>query len=385
MNNKKILAIETSCDETAVAVVSFSEKSGVCAYTVLGHALYSQADTHAAYGGVYPSLAKREHQKNIVPLTLSALAKAGITLEKRKIAMTDAQKKQIDLICERDEILRKNLSEILIYNRPAVDYIAVTRGPGLAPALWVGVNIARVLSHVWSVPLIGVNHMIGHSVIGLADGVRIAAAAEPLLALLVSGGHTEFVLKKNNIYKKIGETRDDALGESFDKVARMLKLGYPGGPIISAYASRSRARGKTGLMPFPRPLTQKDTLDFSYSGLKTAVHRKVTLHPDMTEKMKEDIAREFEDAAIETVIRKTTYAIETYCPKTFVLGGGVAANTTLRTSLTELRRRYPTTQFYLPDPSLTTDNAVMIALAAWFERHTPVDPFALRADAGESL
>lgn len=388
MNIKKtILAIETSCDETAVAIVSFVKRDNGVDYKVLAHALYSQAEKHAVYGGVYPSLAKREHQKNIIPLLKIALKEAGIEMEKKKV-LSQEEKDSVEDMCGQDETLKDVLLQMLEYERPKIlDYIAVTRGPGLAPALWVGVNAARSLAFVWDIPLIGINHMIGHIVIGFANGENIPVVETPILAVLVSGGHTEFVFKKKSgdNYEKIGETLDDALGESFDKVARMLGLGYPGGPRISEYATRSRIRGKTDLIPFPRPLTQKDTLNFSYSGLKTAVRRVVESYEKLEEHTKEDIAREFEDAAIETVLKKTQYAIETHKPKTFVLGGGVAANTLLREGLTNMQKIYPDIAFYIPDCALTTDNAVMIALSAWFERGNLSDPLTLSANAKESL
>ena len=384
-----ILGIETSCDETAAAVVSFGDirHDRSIPYSVLGNALYSQASKHAEYGGIYPNLAKREHQANIVPMIQIALEKAGL-LSLQKISsskLTNKQLDQIKNICDKNPEMKDSILSLCQYPRPSIGHIAVTRGPGLAPALWVGVNTARALACAWDIPLIGVNHMIGHIVAGFAGSDHLPAIEEPLLALLVSGGHTELVMYRDSMFKKIGQTQDDALGESFDKVARMLDLSYPGGPEISRYAECSRQRGLTGLPPFPRPMIHADTLNFSYSGLKTAVRRKIEGYKTLSKTMREDIAREFEDAAIEAVLVKTVKAIETHHPKTFVIGGGVAANMLLRKKIRELRDKYHDISFYIPDPALTTDNAVMIALAGWFNKDDIIDSLFLRADAKESL
>ena len=229
-----------------------------------------------------------------------------------------------------------------------VDAIAVTNGPGLAPALWVGVNFARILSLLWNLPIIPVNHMEGHihSALLNDDGLYVRPAY-PLLSLLVSGGHTELVLTpREGVYKKIGSTRDDAAGEAFDKVARMLGLPYPGGPAVSALADTARERGVASPVSLPRPMLGDDTLNFSYAGLKTAVRvftdRYAELYEPLTDDERMGVAREFEDAVVETLLKKTERAIVRHAPKTaLVVGGGVSANRRLRECFTERLAVYP--------------------------------------------
>lgn len=320
----KILAIETSCDETAIALLDVSgllEKPDI---QVLGNALLSQAHLHAQFGGVYPNLAKREHQKNLPILLEKTLAEAHV----------DAW-------------------------RPQIDYIAVTSGPGLEPALWTGITFAEDLGKKWGKPVIPVNHMLGHiySVLYQArDPLTL-----PALALLVSGGHTELVYVKTfGNYKIIGQTLDDAVGEAYDKVARMLDLAYPGGPEISRLAEQARnSQFSISNFQFPRPMIHSKDLNFSFSGLKTAVLYKLRDENPAPEL----VAKEFEDAVIDVLITKTRKALETLEVKTLIIAGGVSANKHLRKRFQELKDY----RSLFPTPLLTTDNAIMIGLAAFIK------------------
>ncbi|MBP9710833.1 MAG: tRNA (adenosine(37)-N6)-threonylcarbamoyltransferase complex transferase subunit TsaD [Candidatus Pacebacteria bacterium] len=340
----KVLAIETSCDETGIAVVEGVKTSGGFEFTVVKNALLSQAHLHAEYGGVYPNLAKREHEKNL-----------PLLFEQFKDADYDA--------------------------------IAVTQGPGLEPALWQGIVFAEKLAKETGKPLLPTNHMEGHLLSSLAKAGKLDNVELPVLALLISGGHTEFVLMKDWFkYEIIGETLDDAVGEAFDKVARMLGLGYPGGPVISKLAAQSRAENPTskwsGLpaaeagqenrgplqegfsVKLPRPMLNTDSCDVSFSGLKTAA-----LYALRDKKLSEQevaaFAREFEDAVTDVFIAKTTRALEETGAKTFVIGGGVAANLFIRESLQKLiDKDFSDVEMRLPELSITGDNAIMIAEAA---------------------
>ena len=239
----KILAIETSCDETAVALLNANGDRHGATFDILGNALNSQIDIHREYGGVFPALAKREHAKNLVPLLEKALLEANLLTPG-----VTAFPEDVRALLEREQELATALASL--FSRiamPEIDAIAVTHGPGLEPALWVGVNLARVLATVWEKPLIGVNHMEGHLISALAEltekKMSIAETPLPLLGLLISGGHTELVCMEEWLsYSLIGETRDDAVGEAFDKVARMMDLPYPGGPEVSNLAERARER-----------------------------------------------------------------------------------------------------------------------------------------------
>ncbi len=325
----KILSIETSCDETAVALLEITgplEKPGI---KILGNSLYSQAKLHAEFGGVYPALAKREHIKNLPILLDKTLREACVDTE-----------------C------------------PQVDFIAVTSGPGLEPALWTGIEFARELGRKWSKPVLPTNHMEGHiwSVLTNVEGV----VTLPALALLVSGGHTELVyIEKFGSYRILGRTKDDAAGEAFDKVARMLGLAYPGGPEISRLAEIARKKGLPDTIRFPRPMLHSDNLDFSFSGLKTAVlyYLKSALRDD--EEFKEEVSRAFEDAAIDVLIGKTRKALEAEDIHTLIVAGGVAANTHLQERFKALSKEFPTLTLLIPERALVTDNAVMIGIAAY--------------------
>ncbi len=337
----RILAIETSCDETGIALMEGTKLPEGFTFTVLKSELLSQALLHSPYGGVYPNLAKREHLKNL-PILFAKFA---------------------------DDTF---------------DAVAVTRGPGLEPALWTGIEFAKKLAQERSVPLLPVNHMEGHLLSSLVKDGRLEDITLPVLALLISGGHTEFVLMRNWFeYEIIGKTLDDAVGEAYDKVARMLGLPYPGGPEISKLAERAREtnqkshfaplgssqRSQNGTFAsLPRPMLNTKDNDVSFSGLKTAVLYALRDRGGIQKLTAEEIidfAREFEDAATEVLVHKTKRALEESGAQTFVIGGGVAANKHIRESLQSLlQEKFNEVEMRLPELGITGDNAVMIAEAA---------------------
>lgn len=364
----KILAIETSCDETAVAVVEGPDTGDGRTITLLGNALYSQIAVHAPYGGVYPNLAKREHQSNLVPLAVEALTQAKL-LEKSTGVGPISEGALGDV---RDPSFRASIQEFLeAHLRPDVDYIAVTHGPGLEPALWTGINFATALSKAWDIPLMGIDHMEGHIVSALllpqgGNKYQIADPKLPLLSLLISGGHTEFVrMDEWFLYERIGETKDDAVGEAFDKVARLLGLEYPGGPKIAEFAARSREKGETDIV-FPRPMAHDNTCDVSFSGLKTAVLYKLKKMEEISETDKEHIAAAFENAARDVLVMKSARALEESKAESFAVAGGVSANAEIGRGLQEMiKEKFPDIEALFPDATLTGDNAVMIGGAAY--------------------
>lgn len=314
----RILGIETSCDETAFAL-AIGEGETVRIERSL---VSSQADLHAKYGGVVPEVAARAHVEMLIPL----MKELGI----------DPSGKDIDAI-------------------------AVTAGPGLLPSLRIGVEFAKALAFAWEKPLIPVNHLEGH----IYSTWFQNPPSFPALALLVSGGHTEIVLMKDHgDYDLIGMTRDDAAGEAFDKVAKLLGLGYPGGPEISRLAKES-----VDPVPFPRPMIASGDYDFSFSGLKTAVSVFSNEHPDTKP---EDVAAGFQEAVIDVLATKLMKAVDEYGPSSVLLTGGVSANTGLREEIA--RRLGEQAVFHAPELSLTGDNAAMIAAAGYF-----------RAKSGESV
>ena len=260
-------------------------------------------------------------------------------------------------------------------------YICITNGPGLEPALWVGVNFARALNLVWGIPIVPVNHMDGHVVSVFAEGdeFEVAPPLFPALALLISGGHTELVVMKSwGEYQKIGHTQDDAVGEAFDKVARLLGLEYPGGPKISRYAEAFRTRAnelekKAAYDLFPRPMKSSGDFHFSFSGLKTAVRYYVEGYADkhggiVDDAAKEMIAFAFEEAVTDVLLYKTKKAIAEHGAKTLIIAGGVAANTYIRSSFQSLLAdEYPDVELKIPDLALTGDNSLMIGVAGYFK------------------
>jgi N6-L-threonylcarbamoyladenine synthase len=310
-----VLGLETSCDETGVAL--FDTQRGL-----LAHALFSQVDLHVEYGGVVPELASRDHVRKILPLIEQVFAEAG---------------------CDTEEL----------------DGIAYTAGPGLVGALMVGATLARALAWSWGVPVLGVHHMEGHL---LAPMLEDEHPEFPFVALLVSGGHTQLV-RVDGIgrYRMLGESLDDAAGEAFDKAAKMLGLPYPGGPHIARMAER----GDPDRFTFPRPMVNRPGLDFSFSGLKTYTLNTVADCRDnggLSEQDKHDIARAFEDAVVNTLMIKCRRALRQEGLKTLVIAGGVSANRTLRAQLAKSLAKEGARVFY-PAPIFCTDNGAMIAYA----------------------
>lgn len=383
----KLLAIETSCDETAVAILEASGDENGATFSVLGNSLLSQIDLHRPYGGVFPALAKREHAKNLVPLLTSSLEEAGLLIEDAQIIPEETREKLSTLLTREPELAEAFLAALTEIERPDIDAIAVTAGPGLEPALWVGVNFARALSLVWNIPIVAVNHMEGHMLSALAtrneDGTLVIPKNElPLLGLLISGGHTEFVLMKEWLsYELIGTTRDDAVGEAFDKVARMMNLPYPGGPEIDRLAGHERE--DTNPFVLPRPMLDAPNCDFSFSGLKTAVLYLIKERGELDDIQKQQMARAFVDAVCDVLWGKTSRALEETAAQTFVIGGGVAASSQIRAMFEKrIPESHPQVTLRIPSRELTTDNALMTGMAGYFRalRKEFADVETLRAN-----
>lgn len=315
----RILGIETSCDDTAIGIVSCKNRR----FTIESSAAASQVLTHRKYGGVVPEVAAREHALTILPTIAAAMKKARVSW--------------------------KN-----------IDALAVTGGPGLNTALLVGVETARVLSYARKKPVVRVNHIEGHVVSAWAStearNIRL-----PAVALIVSGGHTELILVREiGKYSLLGRTLDDAVGEAFDKVAKILGRPYPGGPEIAKCA----VLGDATAFVFPKALMRPGNLDFSYSGLKTSVLYELQKHRQLTAALVNDISASFQVAAIEPLIAKTRWAAEKVKAKTVLLGGGVAANAMLREKLQKMvATNLPGVRFVPPSLPLCMDNGVMIAMA----------------------
>ena len=306
----KILGLETSCDETSASVVEYKKGS----FSVLSNIISSQIDIHKITGGVVPEVAAREHVKNMIPVVNSAL--------------WDAQTKYEEL-----------------------NKIAIASGPGLITSLMVGTETAKTLAYLWQKPLIRVNHMTAHIAANYLNNKKINY---PAICLVVSGGHTQIVLiQKQGKYKLIGETQDDAAGECFDKSAKIMGLPYPGGPEISKLA----AKGKD-VINFPRPMIDSGNYNFSFSGLKTAV---LYEKPNFKKYKKADIAKSIEEAICEVLLVKTKKAAEEHNAKTVMLAGGVSANKNLRNKFKNNFKN-----LIIPALEFTTDNAAMVATAAFF-------------------
>lgn len=329
-----VLAIESSCDETAAAVVCNGR-------TVLSNVISSQIDIHTRYGGVVPEIASRQHLTNINDVIEKALKDAGKTLDD-------------------------------------IDLIGVTNGPGLIGALVIGVAAAKALSVARGIPLIGVNHMYGHV---SSNFISYPELEPPFICLVVSGGHTS--LTRMESYTKavvLGSTRDDAAGEAYDKVARVIGLGYPGGPKIDEAAKK----GVPGAVYFKRVYLEKDSLDFSFSGIKTGVlnyvnsERQKGVEPSIY-----DVAQGFQEAVVEVLTEKTISAVKSFNEDKLVIAGGVAANSRLREEL-KLRCEKEGIKLYLPDKGLCTDNAAMIGSAAYY-KYIENGPDGLELDAFADL
>ncbi len=405
----RVLAIETSCDETGVAILEGKLEGDSFVFEVLGNALLSQASLHSPYGGVFPMLAKREHEKNLPIILEQAVQKAShnqttsnSSVPSLRGSRSNPKVTRNSLDCDAkprndDQIKSSDGSseELLIQlSNLRLDAIAVTYGPGLEPALWTGITFAQQLARETLVPLMGINHMEGHIISSLTQKYTLKDIQFPVLALLISGGHTEFVLVRDwFVYEMVGQTLDDAVGEAFDKVARMLDLPYPGGPEISklADAARSKSRGSSILqrpledlqrknttsvaledtsINLPRPMLSTKNCDMSFSGLKTAALyavRDLTAKGErqLSEDEKAAFAREFEDAVGDVFVTKTHKALLETGAKTFVIGGGVAANRYIRERLqTLVLEDFDDVEFRLPELAITGDNAIMIGEAA---------------------
>lgn len=336
MEDLYILGIESSCDETAAAVVKNGRE-------VLSNAIYSQIDMHTIYGGVVPELASRAHVEKVNYVIKQALENAGKSLEE-------------------------------------IDAVAVTYGPGLVGALLVGVSAAKAIAFAANKPLVGVNHIEGHI---SSNFIQDKNLEPPFLCLVVSGGHTHLVIVNDyGKYEIIGVTHDDAAGEAFDKIARAIDLGYPGGPKIDKFSKE----GNPKAYDFPRAVVGKNGYDFSFSGLKSAVLNMLNMS-----KMKDievnraDVAASFQQAVVDVLVGHTMQAAEQYGMKKVAIAGGVASNTALRTAMEEecRKRGY---EFYRPAPILCTDNAAMIASAGYYAYLRGVrSDFSLNADPGLDL
>jgi N6-L-threonylcarbamoyladenine synthase len=313
-----VLAIETSCDDTGAAVVLNGRK-------ILSNVVSSQVSIHQKYGGVVPELASRRHIESIVPIVTEALEMGKVTL--------------------RD-----------------IDGISVTQGPGLVGSLLVGLSFAKSLSFVTRLPFVGVNHIEAHiSAIFLEE----KPPKFPFIGLVVSGGHTSlFRVDGFGKYKRLGQTRDDAAGEAFDKVAKLLSLGYPGGPVIDELSKSSNPKA----IRFPRPTLGKNSLDFSFSGLKTAVVNYVKSYPEpaggYSEELIRDIVSSFQEAVVDVLVKKTLQAAQNQGLRRIVLSGGVAANRRLRERIKEEASQQKV-KVYIPSPSFCTDNAAMVGVVGY--------------------
>lgn len=364
-----ILAIETSCDETAISILECDGAVEAPCFRILSSVVSSQIELHTLYGGVVPNLAKREHQRNLVSVLEEAVLKSEI---KEVAAPTFNEQLARQMLARETDLVEPAVNFLKKERMPSVDLIAVTRGPGLEPALWSGINFARALSAAWNTPLLPVNHMEGHIMASLlrerAGELKEGKMAKfPALSLLVSGGHTQLILIKNwHEYELLGETRDDAVGEAFDKVARVLGLPYPGGPAISKLALMGKPHP---LVKLPRPMINTDDYEFSFSGIKTSVlylANKLKESGQWSEEVRAAIALEFENSVTEVLCAKTVKAAQAYDIKMFILGGGVAANAKLRKEIAyALSNLSEEIDVILPETKHTTDNAAMISAAAY--------------------
>ena len=351
-NNLTILAIDTSCDDTCIAIVEFPGKINYSHgririlrgqrpserfshAKILSNIVSSQVKLHEKYGGVYPTLAKREHQKNL-PIVL-------------KGALQQAQGKQIDLI-------------------------AITVGPGLEPCLWTGVNFVKDLSKAWRKPIIPINHIEAHIFANFIKNSQLTTynfKLLPAICLVVSGGHTQLILMGDfGKYKILGETRDDAAGECLDKTARILGLGYPGGPAIAAEATKLKIKNLKLKINLPRPMINQKNFDFSFSGLKTAVLYDFQNRPPKIRKSGEYIqamATEIQQAIIDVLLKKTMMAAKKFKVRSIILGGGVAANNELRRQFKlKIKNLKLKINFFIPPKNFCTDNGVMVGITGYF-------------------
>jgi N6-L-threonylcarbamoyladenine synthase len=330
LNIMIILGIETSCDETAASVVKVVNGR----FFVLSNVVSSQIELHKKYGGVVPELAAREHTNNIVPVIDQAINEAKIKPKK-------------------------------------IDRIAVTTSPGLLTALLIGVQTAKSLALAWDKPLVGVDHLKSHLYANWLTNQKIVF---PAIGVVVSGGHTQIILMSSpTSFKLIGNTRDDAAGEAFDKVAQLLKLGYPGGPQVATRALQGNAQA----FAFPRPMIDSSDFDFSFSGLKTAVLYTAQKQQRLTPKVVNDICASFQQAVVDVIIAKAFLAVKKHKAKSVILAGGVAANKLLRESFTK-KAEEEKVFFANPDLVYCTDNAAMIASTGYFSKPQPLNKITVK-------
>ncbi len=382
----KILAIDTSCDDTSIAIADFSQKKSSFSFSLLANIVSSQVEIHKKWGGVYPTLAKREHQKNLTPVLTKTLKKAKLLKKRKEIKEINAKKiKKIKKFLEREPELAEELIFFLKnYQKPKIESIAVTIGPGLDPCLWTGINFSKAIAYFWNLPVIPVNHLQGHifsaflgrNISKLQTLISNPNKLLPAICLIVSGGHTQLILmEKIGKYKLIGETRDDAAGECFDKTARILGLSYPGGPAIAIEAKKYCPTKNSIEISLPRPMIKQNNYDFSFSGLKTAVlynFKKQPLKIRKSKKYVQIMAKEIQQTIIDILIKKTIEAAKNSQAKSVIIGGGVTANKELRLQFKKILKKEKI-NFILPETKFSTDNAAMIALAACFQKQKTKD------------
>jgi len=347
-----ILGIETSCDDTCISVVKVkSQKSKVKSFEILSNVVSSQVKLHAKYGGVWPFLAKREHQKNLPIVFQKAIKGIGVS---------------------------------------KIDLIGVTIGPGLEPCLWQGINFAKELAEKLKKPLIPVNHLEAHILVNFLSSKFPAGEKMrnlfPAICLVVSGGHTVlFLMEKIGKYKLIGETRDDAAGECFDKVARILGLGYPGGPAIATFAYRKKNAMAQILRQLPRPMIYQRNYDFSFAGLKTAVLYDFKKRPLKIRESREyliEMCQEIQQAIIDVLNHKILKATKEFRAKSIILGGGVAANKELRKQFkSNVKSQRLNVKFLVPPKIFCLDNAAMVAITTFFHKKEKFDLPEIKANA----
>jgi len=330
----KILAIDTSCDDTCISLIKAKNHN----FKILSNIVSSQVKLHAKYGGVYPFLAKREHQKNLPIVFKKALSKAKSASRRTKI-----------------------------------DLIGVTIGPGLEPCLWTGVNFAIELAKKLNLKIVPINHIEAHILANFVG--ENFQNIFPAICLIVSGGHTQLILMREiGKYKILGETRDDAAGECFDKVAKILGLGYPGGPAIDAEAAKFKIQNSKFKIKLPRPMISQKNYDLSFSGLKTAVLYDFRSRAQKIKKSKiyiREMCFGTQQAIIDVLIKKTIRAAKNYKVKSIILGGGVAASQELRNQFREIiKKNFPNTKYLIPNPKFCTDNAAMVGVTAYFHQKT---------------
>lgn len=345
----KILAIETSCDDTCGAVLQGNGQSNI-----LSHKSSSQVEIHEEWGGVYPTMAKREHQNNLVPILKNTLDEAGL-LEKGNSYNSNIQ----EVLDQESKLLKGLTSFLKTYKKPEIDLLAVTVGPGLDPCLWMGINFIKALAASWNLKVIPVNHIKAHFFTSLA----LNNPDFPTISLVASGGHTQLILSTSfDDHQILGKTRDDAAGECFDKTARILGMKYPGGPKIAQLAKKETGRS----VSLPRPMIDTDNYDFSFAGLKTAVLYDYQDCAETDENYKIAMAKEIQESITDVLTEKTFRAAQEKKAKSVVLGGGVSANQKLRNKFKK-KADQNNINLLLPEKEFSTDNAKMIAITSYYK------------------